>query len=103
MELDVLNFIKPDLVILIPVLIGLGRILKSSERVCNQDIPLYLTITSIFLASSYILSVNAYENAPVEYIANLVFKGVVQGTLCASLAIFGHQLTKQTLDKDKKG
>lgn len=83
------EFIKPELAVLVAVLYGLGMVIKHTETIKDKYIPLILTGIGIFLSCFYVLG--------VEGVSLLgVFTGIVQGVICASAAVYGNQLVKQT-------
>ena len=82
------NYIKAELLVLIPVLYALGLILKDSTLIKNKYIPLVLTGVSLALSNLYVLGTGGLSAA------NL-FSGIVQGVLCVSCAVYADQLKKQ--------
>lgn len=83
------EFIKPELAVVIAVLYGLGKVIKNTETIKDKYIPLILTGIGIFLCCFYVLGVEG-----VSMIG--AFTGIVQGVICASSAVYGNQLIKQT-------
>lgn len=91
--MDYTNYIMPELLILIPVLIALGKLLKGT-KLADGNIPITLGIISVALCTLFVLS-----TAPVSGgsdIAKAIFTAVIQGVLCAAAAVYGHQVVKQT-------
>lgn len=86
---NVLQYIKPELLVLIPVLYFVGVALKQSQAVKNNKIPLILGGVGVVLASVYVLS------AGVENPAAAVFMGITQGILCAGCSVYVNQIYKQ--------
>ncbi len=87
-SIDIMNYIYPEMIILIPVLIILGLMLKSIPFIKDWTIPIILGIISIVLASLIITSKNGLT---LVAIAN----GIIQGILCSGMAVYIHQLTIQ--------
>ena len=86
------EFIKPELVVLIPVLYLFGMALKGS-RVADKDIPLILGVASVTLSLMYIVAttdINGYKDAIMT-----IFSGITQGILCAGASVYVNQLIKQ--------
>ena len=77
----ILEHINEKTMILVPVLWGLGMILKRLEKLKDKYIPLILLVLGVGLA-------NLYLSPGVE--------SSLQGILAVLLAIFGHQLKKQS-------
>ena len=47
--MDFTEFIKPELLVLVPALYGLGMVLKNTEKIKDNYIPSILTVVSILL------------------------------------------------------
>ena len=87
------EFIKPELLILIPVLYLLGVALKKSQ-VKDKLIPWILGGSAIVLALIYIAATAAFTGW--QSILLGVFSGVTQGALCAGASVYVNQLVKQS-------
>ncbi len=86
------EFIKPELVVLIPVLYLCGIAIKKST-VADKDIPLLLGVASVMLSLMYIVAttdINGYRDAIMT-----IFTGITQGILCAGASVYVNQLVKQ--------
>lgn len=87
------NYIKPELVILVPVLYLIGIGLKRSQTIDDRRIPLLLGACGVLLAAVYVLA-----SAPVgswQSGCAALFTAVTQGVLCAGGSVYVHQLLKQ--------
>lgn len=91
--MDYTNYIKPELLVLIPVLIFIGYCLKTSAAVKDKLIPVLLAAAGVVLAAVYVLATTNIA-APQDG-AQAVFTAIVQGLLCAAGAVFGDQIVKQ--------
>lgn len=87
------SYIRPELLVLIPVLYIIGMALSKSERVENKFIPLVLGGVSIFLAMIYMLSVVRLVSLRCFFTA--VFTGTTQGVICAGASVYINQIIKQ--------
>lgn len=87
------EFIKPELLILIPVLYLLGMALKKSQAK-DKLIPWILGGVSILLALIYIAATSALGSW--QDILLCVFSAVTQGALCAGASVYVNQLVKQS-------
>ena len=87
------NLIKPELIVLIPVLYYVGHCLKRWETFKDTMIPVTIGVVGIFLAAIYVLGVSGITN-PQEFF-NALFAAVTQGLLCAAGAVYLHQIKKQ--------
>ena len=86
--MDFNEYIKPELMILIPVLIIIGKLIKSSAM-DSKHIPLVLGSIGAVLSCLWVLG-NSGENT-----FHGLFTGVIQGILCAGAAVYGNQILKQ--------
>lgn len=91
--MDYTTYIKPELLVLIPVLIFVGYCLKTSAAVKDKLIPALLAAVGVVLAAVYVLATTNIA-APQDG-AQAVFTSIVQGLLCAAGAVFGDQIVKQ--------
>lgn len=91
--MDYTNYIKPELLVLVPVLVFVGYCLKLAEPVKDKMIPGLLAGIGVVLAAIYVLATTNIA-APQDG-AQAVFTAIVQGLLCAAGAVFGDQIVKQ--------
>lgn len=91
--MDYTNYIKPELLVLIPVLIFVGYCLKTSAAVKDKLIPALLAAAGVILAAVYVLASTSI--ATPQDAASAVFTAIVQGVLCAAGAVFADQVVKQ--------
>lgn len=87
--MDFTTYVKPELAVLIPALYGLGLILKHTEKVKDNFIPVILTAVSLVLSCLYVLSVEGVT-------ATSIFTALIQGVIGAAGAVYSNQLYKQT-------
>lgn len=93
MDIEILKtFIKPELIILVPVLFIIGKAIKNSE-IEDKYIPLILGIISIALCSLYVYGTSDIENTK-ELIMS-IFVVITQGVLVAGASVYADQLIKQ--------
>ena len=92
--MDYSQYIKAELLVLVPVLIITGKIMKDST-VSNKHIPLILGIVSIILSCAWLIILE-HEN-----IADAVITGIVQGILLAGMAVYSNQIFKQYKNKNE--
>lgn len=87
------EFIKPELLVLIPVLYLYGTALKKS-LVADKNIPWLLGASSVILCIVFIVAtseINGWQEALMS-----IFTGVTQGVLCAGASVYVNQLIKQS-------
>jgi hypothetical protein len=90
--MDIANYIRPELLILIPVLYLLGYFIKKSN-VKDERIPLILVISGVFLAILWIMSQDSLVTSQAW--GSAIFAGITQGILVAGGAVLGNQLIVQ--------
>ena len=88
---QILNYVKPELLVLTVVLYFVGVFIKKTEGIKDKYIPAILGITGIII---YVFATCSCSN-PQE-IAMAVFTAVTQGILVAGLSTYVNQLIKQT-------
>lgn len=81
------NYIKPELLILVPVLYILGAAVKRSEFK-DKFIPRIIGAAGIILSCMYVVGTEG-----VTVIG--IFTAITQGILCAGASVFVNQLSKQ--------
>ena len=87
------EWIKPELLILIPVLYIIGMGFKKS-KIPDKHIPLLLGAVSIVLSASWIVATS--EIATWKDIAYVTFASVTQGVLSAGTSVYCNQLYVQS-------
>lgn len=87
------NYIKPELLVLVPVLVFAGYCLKTSTAVKDKLIPALLAAAGVVLAAVYVLASTSI--ATPQDAASAIFTAIVQGVLCAAGAVFADQVVKQ--------
>lgn len=91
--MDFQEYIKPELLILIPVLYLIGVAVKKSN-LANKFIPFVIGIVSIILCGVWV-----FANSPITTgaeIATAIFTALTQGVLLAGASVYVNQLVKQT-------
>lgn len=94
--MDLLQYVRAELLILIPVLYLIGMALKKS-KLKDSLIPFVLGIISITLCALWIMA-----NSMILSLADLataVFSAVSQGILVAGASVYANQLYKQFTKK----
>lgn len=92
---ELMKFILPEILIIIPVLVIIGMMLKRIENVKDWTIPIVLGIMGILFAIM-ILGFKEGFTGPI------ILNGILQGILAAGMAVYVHQLTIQTTRKRKE-
>ena len=93
MNIDYMNYIKPELLVLIPALVFVGYCLKTSTAVADKLIPEVLAAVGVVMAALYVLATSPIGGG--QDAAMAVFTAVIQGVLCAAGAVYANQCVKQ--------
>lgn len=91
------EYIKPELLILIPVLYLVGAGIKKS-KIADKFIPWILGGVSVALSALWILANDFPATAADAALA--VFTAITQGILIAGASVYFNQLVKQTRKDD---
>lgn len=83
--MDYQSYIKPELLILIPVLYIAGMIIKNTDAIKSKYIPAILGAVGIGLASLYVLAVEGISGTSL-------FTAITQGVLVAGAAVYTNEL-----------
>jgi len=87
------EFIRPELMVLVPVLYFIGMALKRSTEVTDKWIPLILGACGILLSSVWIVA-NTVFSGWRDVLMGL-FAAFTQGILIAGCSVYVNQLYKQ--------
>lgn len=86
--MDYTQFVKAELLVLIPVLVALGAVLKKAEKIKDNYIPFILSVVGVALSCLYVLGTEGVT-------AVSIFTAITQGILSAGGAVLGNQAVKQ--------
>ena len=89
-----MQFIKPELLILAPVLYFIGIAMKNAKNIPDRYIPLALGVCAVGLALLYVMAttvIKGYQDALMA-----AFVAITQGILCAGASVYAHQIWKQS-------
>lgn len=95
--MNLIEFIKPELLILIPVLYVVGSGIKKSN-ISDSLIPRILGGISIVLSSAWIIATS--DISTLKDVAYAMFVSVTQGILSAGASVYFNQLYVQSKKKD---
>lgn len=96
--MNYIEFVKPELLLLVPVLYFVGMGIKKNPTVRDWVIPYVLGICGILLAVLYVLATS--DMVTYKDVAMAAFVAITQGILAAGLSVFGNQLVKQKAKGD---
>lgn len=91
---QIINYVKPELIVVAVVLYFIGIGLKKSETVADKYIPLILGVAGIVLCAIWVLATCPIDTG--QNIAMAVFTAIIQGILVAGLSTYVNQIIKQS-------
>ena len=89
-----MNYIKPELIVVAVVLYFIGIGLKKSEYVKDKFIPAVLGVVGIALCLLWVFSTTPITSQ--QTLAAALFLAIIQGILVAGLSTYVNQLLKQS-------
>lgn len=90
---QIMNYMKPELIVVAVVLYFVGAGLKKSEAVADKYIPIILGAVGVVLCAIWVLATCPIDTG--QNIAMAVFTAIVQGILVAGLSTYVNQIIKQ--------
>lgn len=87
------EFIRPELLVLIPVLYLIGMCLKHAQAFADKYIPIALGGAGIALAALWVVATSTIASPQDGALA--IFTAIVQGVLVAGASVYIDQLIKQ--------
>lgn len=93
--MDVKEYIKPELLVMVPVLYVIGMMMKRTKKIDDRLIPSILGVVGIVLACVYVLGTE-----PPSMIG--AFTAFTQGILAAGMAVYINQQIKQAKKADSR-
>lgn len=91
---QIMNYVKPELLVVSVVLYFIGMGLKQAQAVKDKYIPLFLGGAGILLCAVWVLATSPLGTG--QDIAMAVFTSIVQGILVAGLSTYINQIVKQS-------
>ena len=96
---NIMDFIKPELLALVPALYIMGAFLKRAAWFADKYIPAMLGVIGVVLALLWVAGTT--DLSTVQSILLAVFTTIVQGFICAGGAVYCNQIVKQTTKEDE--
>lgn len=91
---QVMNYVKPELLIVAVVLYFTGVFLKQSETIANKYIPGILGALGVIICGIYVFATSTVSGG--QKIAMAIFTAITQGVLVAGLSNYVNQIVKQS-------
>lgn len=96
--MDIMNYIKPELLVVAIACYLIGVALKNTNLIKDKFIPLALGAFSVIACLLYVLATSALFAAQDVCLA--VFTAITQGVLAAGVSTYVNQLMKQTTKEE---
>ncbi len=90
---QIMNYVKPELIVVAVVLYFIGTGLKQAQAVKDKYIPVILGGIGIVLCGIWVLATCPIDTG--QNIAMAVFTAIIQGILVAGLSTYVNQIIKQ--------
>ena len=90
---QIMNYVKPELIVVAIVLYFVGMGLKKAEAIKDKYIPLILGGVGVVLCAIWVLATCPLDTG--QNIAMAIFTAIVQGILVAGLSTYVNQIIKQ--------
>ena len=95
---QIMNYVKPELLIVAVVLYFIGIGIKKSEAVSDKYIPAILGILGVVICGIYVVATCSVSGG--QEIAMAIFTAITQGILVAGLSNYVNQIIKQASKED---
>lgn len=92
--MQVMDYVRPELVVVAVALYFIGSWIKQSETIKDKYIPLINGAIGIVICALYVLA--TCECNTMQLIMMALFTAITQGILVAGLSTYVHQLIKQS-------
>ena len=92
-DMDFLEYIKPELLILVPVLYVIGMAIKKTALIADKLIPLAVGAAGILLSIIYVLATS--DLGSPQAVAMAIFTALTQGVLVSGTSVYANQIFKQ--------
>jgi len=90
---QIMNYVKPELLIVAAVLYFVGNWMKKSEAVSDKYIPSINGLIGIVICALYVVATCTCSTG--QEMAMAVFTAITQGILVAGLSTYVNQIIKQ--------
>ena len=96
--MDIMNYIKPELIVVAIVLYFIGLGIKKAESIKDKYIPFILGVLGIALSAIWVFANT--QIGTIQEVLMAVFTSIVQGVLVTGLSTYANQLLKQKNKND---
>lgn len=99
LPIEILNYVKPELVVVAVILYIIGVFLKRANAFADNMIPFVLLIIGIVIAGLYVFATTPVSGA--QEVCMSLFTVIVQGILLTGAAVLCSQMQIQARKKDQ--
>ena len=92
--MNVNDYLKPELLILVPVMYLIGMGIKKSALIADKYIPVILGIVGVLISGVWVLATSPLGS--FQEVCMAVFTAVTQGILAAGASVYINQIAKQS-------
>lgn len=92
--MNVNDYLKPELLILVPVMYLIGMGCKKSALIADKYIPVILGIVSVLISGVWVLATGPLGS--FQEVCMAIFTAVTQGILAAGASVYINQIAKQS-------
>ena len=96
--MDIMNYVKPELIVVAIVLYFVGLGIKKAESIKDKYIPFILGVLGIALSAIWVFANT--QIGTIQEVLMAVFTSIVQGVLVTGLSTYANQLLKQKNKND---
>ena len=90
---QIMTYINPGLLVLVPVLLLAGAGIKHTGAIADKWIPLILGLAGVTLCLLHVLATSVFSGPQDVLMA--IFAAICQGILVAGASVYCHQMGKQ--------
>ena len=90
---QIMNYVKPELIVVAIVLYFVGVGLKKAQAILDKYIPIILGAAGIVICAVWVVATCPLNTG--QNIAMAIFTAIVQGILVAGLSTYVNQIIKQ--------
>lgn len=92
--MNVNDYLKPELLILVPVMYLIGMGSKKSALIADKYIPVILGIVGVLISGVWVLASSPLGS--FQEVCTAIFTAVTQGILAAGASVYINQIAKQS-------
>ena len=95
---QIINYIKPELLVVSVVLFFIGMGLKKAETIKDKYIPVTLGGVGVLLCGIWVFATTSVTSS--QEVAMALFTAIIQGILVAGMSVYANEVKKQQHKED---